>query len=155
MAKFHFKLTPVLKLRIRQEKSCLLTVYNLERTRVQLEKSIRECKKQLDEELGDLRSQLIGKANIHTARFQAFTIANLIHRTDELVCKLTAVHVDLKIERTKLAAASSRRCAVQLLFDRKLHEWKIMCLAKEQMELDELTSVRSQGLFRSLMERNK
>jgi flagellar biosynthesis chaperone FliJ len=142
MGNFTFKLSPVLKKLVRQERACQLAVITLERNRMQLENHIRKCKIQMDDELSGLRNQLIGKANIQMARFQAHATTKLIHRTDELVCKLAGVLAELKMARTNLIDASSRRCAIELLFDRKLREWQKLCLTKEQMELDEMTSTR-------------
>ncbi len=142
MPKFVFKLSPVLKMRIREERACQSVVHALERARLQLESRIQNSKMQMDEELVQLRSQLIGKADIKKARFQAHATTRLIHRTDDLVRELAGIYTELKLARAKLMDASSRRCAIEILLDQKLSEWRKSCLAREQMELDEMTSAR-------------
>lgn len=142
MAKFRFKLQPVLDLREREERSQQRVVAEIERARVEIESRIRAFHAKIEDERRALREQLVGGADLPGARLQANATIFLTHRADAAVLELAGVYRRLESARRDLAHATARRRAIELLRERQHDAWKRAIEQKEQSELDELSARR-------------
>jgi len=142
MAKFHFRLQPVLDLREREERAHQRVVAEIERSRIEIESRIRAYHARIEDERRALREQLVGGADLPGARLQANATIFLTHRADAAVLELAGVYRRLETARRDLAHATARRRAIELLRERQHEAWKRAGEQKEQHELDELSSAR-------------
>jgi flagellar FliJ protein len=143
MARFRFKLQPVLDLREREERDHQRIVAEIERSRVEIESRIREYHARIEEERRMLREQLVGGADIPGARLQANATVFLTHRADAAVVELAGVYRRLEAARRDLAHATARRRAIELLRERQHDAWRREWNRREQNELDEMSARRS------------
>ena len=118
MARFVFKLEPVLGMRRREERRCQVAVAEIERERVELENELRACREIVDRERGELREGLGGGAvDVRGARWQAHASLDAMRRTRHAALRLAGVITRLELARRELMTAASRRKAVELLRD--------------------------------------
>jgi flagellar FliJ protein len=153
MARFVFKLQPVLEQRERIERDKQLAVAEVERERTTLENRIRKCQQMMDDEKLALRDALgaDGRVDLQSVKMQAG--ATLGHHLDahRAVLELAGVLKRLETTRTELIDASASRKAVELLKDRAYEEYKQELNARESRELDEMAVMRharTQGALR-------
>lgn len=143
MAKFRFKLQPVLDLREREERGHQRIVAEIERSRVEIEARIRAYHAQIEDERQVLREQLVGGADLPGARLQANATVFLTHRADAAVLELAGVYRRLEAARRDLAHATARRRAIELLREKQHDAWRRGRNKQEQGELDEIAGMRA------------
>ncbi len=145
MARFVFKLDPVLEQRRREEREQMRKVAELERERLAIEDEIRSCRRAMDQERSDLRD-LLGagqRVDLRGARMQASVSLREMSRAQRAVLRLAGVHKQLIGARTALLEASKRRKSVEMLRDRRRAQWADELSRREDRELDDMSVMRS------------
>ncbi|MEZ6243773.1 MAG: flagellar FliJ family protein [Phycisphaerales bacterium] len=144
MARFVFKLDPVLEQRRREERDHMRKVAELERERLALEDEIRAHRRAMEQERDDLRDLLAGggSVDLRGARMQASASIRQMALAQRAVLRLAGVHKQLLNARGALIEASKRRKSVEALRDRRLAQWKLDRSRAEDRELDDLSVMR-------------
>lgn len=141
MARFVFKLQPVLDQRERAERDQMLIVAELERERLALESRIRSCQQMMSDERRALSEALgVGqRVDVRGVKLQAG--ASLKHNFDaqRAVLELASVHRKLQAERAELARRSAQKKAVELLRDQQRDAFEREQARRETLELDEMS----------------
>lgn len=144
MARFMFKLQPVLEQRERAERDQMLVVAELERERLALESRIRTCQGMMSDERRTLASTLgVGqRVDVRAVKMQAG--ASLKHNFDaqRAVLELAGVYKRLEAARRELAALSAKKKAVEMLRDQQKRDFQRALDMKETHELDEISVMR-------------
>ena len=144
MARFVFKLQPVLDQRAREEQEKMLIVAELERERLALESRIRTCQQMMSDERRTLSEALgIGRrVDLRAVKMQAG--ASLKHNFDaqRAVLDLAGIFKKLESARAELVTASARKKAVEMLRDQQQEEFKREQDLRETRELDEMSVMR-------------
>lgn len=144
MARFVFKLQPVLEQRERAERDQMLVVAELERERLALESRIRTCQQMMSDERRALAEALgVGqRVDVRGVKLQAG--ASLKHNFDaqRSVLELASVHRKLRAERAELARLSAQKKAVELLRDQQRAAFEREQARRETLELDEMSVMR-------------
>lgn len=144
MARFVFKLQPVLDQRERAERDQMLIVAELERERLALESRIRSCQQMMSDERRALSEALgVGqRVDVRGVKLQAG--ASLKHNFDaqRAVLELASVHRKLQAERAELARRSAQKKAVELLRDQQRDAFEREQARRETLELDEMSVMR-------------
>lgn len=144
MARFVFKLQPVLDQRERAERDQMLVVAELERERLALESRIRTCQQMMSDERRALAEALgVGqRVDVRGVKLQAG--ASLKHSFDaqRSVLELASVHRKLQAERAELARLSAQKKAVELLRDQQRAAFEREQARRETLELDEMSVMR-------------
>ncbi|MFG0246061.1 MAG: flagellar export protein FliJ [Phycisphaerales bacterium JB052] len=144
MARFVFKLQPVLDQRERAERDKMLVVAELERERLALESRIRTCQQMMSDERRTLAEALSGgnRVDVRAVKLQAG--ASLKHNFDaqRAVLELAGVFKKLEIARAELAQASASRKAVEMLRDQQREAFEHEQDMRETRELDEMSVMR-------------
>jgi len=136
VARFAFKLEPVLRLREREERERQRAVAVLERERLRLETFIRECQRASRAERGVLRDALAegGRVDLWPVRMQAAAAGELTARAARAAVELAGVLKRIEAARAMLVEATKRRRALELLKERRHEEWR-RCEAKAEFLL--------------------
>ena len=144
MARFRFKLQPVLDQRQRLEREKQLVVALLERERLALESRIRLCQQMMEDERFTLSAALSTGMRVDLREVKMQAGATLGHNFDaqRAVLELAGVFHKLKAARNDLGQAAARRKAVELLRDQQLEAFKQELKMKESQELDEMSVMR-------------
>ena len=141
MAKFVFKLRPVLRQREAVERRRQVALAAVEGERTALENSIRAIQSDLSTARQDWRANLSpagGPTDIRSARFQANNALHLVARAQSSVIKLAGVHRRIEKARAELIEATARRRAVEVLRDKQLEAWKHVQNQAESAATDEI-----------------
>ncbi len=145
MARFRFKLQPVLDLREREERERRLVVATLESRKAQLEHALRSRQAEIASNKRDLREGLspgaVGR-NPALLRMQASSTMAIEAKGRALLLQLAGVHRQLEGARARLAEASRRRRAVELIKERRYERWVTEEKRREASMLDDLTGAR-------------
>ncbi len=143
MARFRFRLQPVLAQREREERDRMVAVAALERERVALEERIRACQGRIAAGRSDITSALSGgRVDLGAARMQAGATLRDDQEARRAVLELAGVHKRLGSARAELAAAATRRRAIELLRDRDLERFRAEENRRETVDLDDLVVMR-------------
>lgn len=145
MARFVFRLRPVLEQREREERDRQLVVAGLERERLRLEGELRRCEWAVHHERRDLRDRLAGGVDVGAARWQAHASLGAMARAREAALRLAGVHAKLDRARGDLLRAAAARKAVESLRERQYDAWRREQDKKERLELDEIGAVLTRG----------
>lgn len=144
MARFIFKLQPVLDQRAREERDQMLVVSELERARLALESRIRSCQMMMRDERESLSEALgVGRRfDVQAVKMQAG--ASLRHNFDaqRAVLELAGVYRKLETARRELAQASARKKAVEMLREQQRLAFQREQDQRETRELDEISVMR-------------
>jgi flagellar FliJ protein len=144
MARFIFKLEPVLRQRKAIEREKQLALAELERSRVELEDQIRQIQGRLRAEKDTMRDQLTpgARVDLRGVRMQAGAQLRLVLEAQQAVFKLAGVHRRVEAARAELIEATKARRAVELLRERRFEQWLEEQRRKEASMLDEIAVVR-------------
>jgi len=123
MAKFRFKLDPLLRARRIEEREKQRAVAEVERERRELEDRLRNMQQQITAGKHDLRGRLTGLIDPGALRQQARNSLNLSRSAQRIVLELAGVHRRLDAAREELVEAMRRRRAVELLRDKRYEQW--------------------------------
>lgn len=145
MATFRFQFEAVLRHRRDQERREQMAVAELEARRHDLEATIRQHQGGIVSARGDLRDRLAPgvTVDLRSVRMQASASLHLVGLAQRAVLELAGVHERLDRARRVLLRASVRRKAVELLKERKHHEWQQEQNRREDRALDELAVMRA------------
>jgi len=143
MPAFRFKLQPVLDLREREERDRQRIVATLESRRQQLERALRDRQTDLSSIKTDLRRALSPgePADGPVLRLQAGAAMAVQAKGQRLVLQLAGIHKQLEVARKHLAEASRRRRAVELLKERRYHQWIGDLRRREDAANDEVGTI--------------
>lgn len=141
MAKFRFKLEPLLKARRMVEQTHQRAVAEIERERMTLEARLRAQQEHLAEGKKTMRSDMVGQVNIQGLRMHAASSLHQMRIAQRLVLELAGVHRRLEAARASLIEAARRRRAVELLKERRFLQWRTRLEKAETAALDELAVI--------------
>jgi flagellar export protein FliJ len=144
MAKFVFKLAPVLKQRLAAERQRQAAVAVLESRRVELEDQLRAFQRGLEEAREAWREMLsggsVGAADIRGAGMQAVASLAGQARAQRVVVQLAGVHANLAKARAELAQAMKARRAIELLREKQYEEWRADERRRDAAAMDEIAA---------------
>lgn len=146
MARFTFRLQPVLDQREREEKEHMRRVADLEREKISLENRIRACQHRIVAGRGEIAASLQGgRVDLGGARLQAGATLRDDQEARRTVLELAGVMKGLGECRQALIRAAARRRAIELLRDRDLERFRSEQNRRESNDLDDLMVMRSRG----------
>lgn len=150
MPKFTFSLQALLDQRLHVEREKQHAVAHCEFERVGLESEIAAKQHTIGAMKDDIRSLLSGGepggVDLRTVRMQAAASFQGQMETQRLALKLAGIYSRLEAARVQLQIASTRRRAVELLKQKQYDEWKREINRKENLELDEIGTLRAARL---------
>ncbi len=140
MARFVFRLQPLLRARRLAEQAQQRRVGEFEQQRIGLEDTLRRQQQVLVDGKVALRDRLTGTLQVHDLRVHANAALQVMHQAQRLVLQLAGVHKRLEEARADLLAATQRRRALQLLRDQRLEQWRADQNRAEAARLDDLVA---------------
>lgn len=138
MARFRFKLEPVLTVRRRREQAAQLKVAELERIRRGLEDALRRQQELITTAKSSLKGRLVGTLDVDDLRAHAGATIGQMRAGHRILLELAGVHTRMDAARAELIEASRRRRAVELLRDRRYEAWRRALDRAEDAAIDEL-----------------
>ena len=139
MARFLFKLEPVLRQRRNEERNEQLAVAKIERQRIDLQNRIRDRQQRIAAERLELRRVLLSAGSgFNDIRRQAAAATVLNTQAQRLVLELAGVHRRLDNARIKLQLATRRRKAMGRLRERRYEAWAMDERRKDAAAADDL-----------------
>lgn len=146
MARFRFRLQPVLGQRERGEQDRMMAVAALERERLALENRLRACQSRIAGGRADISAALGGgRVDLGAARMQAGATLRDDQEARRTVLELAGVLKRLDASRQELAQAAARRRAIELLRDRDLERHRTEENRREALDLDDLMVMRTRS----------
>ncbi|MFI4870654.1 MAG: flagellar export protein FliJ [Phycisphaerales bacterium JB058] len=144
MARFRFRLQPVLRQRELAERDEQLVVAEIERDRMRLEERLRGMQQEIDGEQDEL-NQIIGNGSVNPMHARAQSAAILAKRAQaqRVAKELALVYKRLEKARGELAQAAMRRRSMELLRDNQLAAFRREQSQAEDRVLDELAVMRA------------
>lgn len=141
MAKFIFKLQPLLRARQRAEQTRQRAVAEVVREKLELEDQLRRRQEQITRGKQALGDRLVGKLDVRLLRDQAGATMLYLRKARQLALELAGTHRRLEAAREELIEATRRRRAIELLRDRRFEQWKADLDKAETAALDELAVI--------------
>jgi len=138
MAKFVFRLEPLLTVRRRAEDDARRAFAVLQRERLALEDELRRCQQDIVAGKGRLRGTLTGRLDLRALRLGAGSTLNVIRQAQQLALRLAGIGQRMEPLRHALLEARTRRRAIELLRERRFDQWKAALEKAENAALDEL-----------------
>jgi flagellar FliJ protein len=138
MARFRFKLEPLLRARRHAEREKQRAVAELQRQRLDLEHALRRRQAFITEGKAALRDRLVGDLDMPSLRAHAGSTVQVMREAERIVLELAGVHKRLEAARGELVEAARDRRSLELLRDRRLAQWKAALNKAEDAALDEL-----------------
>ncbi len=142
MAKFKFKLQPVLHHRRKKEDIFKKELADIKRL-FEIEKSILE---KLERRLTNLHTELRGKQRSSLDPSEAVAYSNYIDRVEQEIelqmIKLTNIANDVKRAQERLIEASKDKKILEKLYDKQYEEFKKELERIEQGLIDEIATIR-------------
>ncbi len=144
MARFRFRLQPVLRQRELAERDEQLVVAEIERDRMRLEERLRGMQQEIDGEQDEL-NRIIGNGSVNPMHARAQSAAILAKRAQaqRVAKELALVYKRLEKARGELAQAAMRRRSMELLRDNQLAAFRREQSQAEDRVLDELAVMRA------------
>jgi len=144
MAKFRFRLQPVLRQRELAERDEQLKVAQVEQQRIMLENRLRQCQQRITFEQHTLNTLVNGSSvKPQDARLQSAAILVAKNEAQRLALELAAVYKRLEGARKQLTEAAMHRRSMELLRDNHLTNWRREINAAEDRAMDELAVLRA------------
>jgi flagellar export protein FliJ len=140
MAKFVFRLDPLLKARRRAEEDAQRAVAQLQRQRMALEDTLRRYQQRITHGKEALRGALAGSIDMRALRLEAGASLHLIRKAQQVVLQLAGLGKRQESARATLIEARKRRRALELLRERRFEQWKTRLAKAETAQLDELAT---------------
>lgn len=138
MAKFVFRLEPLLTVRRRAEDDARRAVAVLQRERLKLEAELRRRQQDIVAGKDRLRGTLTGRLDMGVLRLGAGSTLNVIRQAQQLALKLAGLGKRMESVRQVFLEARVRRRAIELLRERRFDQWKAALEKAETAALDEL-----------------
>ena len=144
MARFRFRLQPVLRQRELAERDEQLIVAEIERDRFRLEEKLRRAQQEIVFEQAEL-NVLVGRGAVNPmhARAQSTAILKAKANAQHVAKELALVYKRLERARSELAQAAMRRRSMELLRDNQLTAFRREQSQAEDRSLDELAVMRA------------
>lgn len=144
MARFRFRLQPVLRQRELAERDEQLRVAEIEQQRLRLEDMLRTCQERISDEQRTLNGLVCGSSiDPAAARAQGAAIIAARAEAQRLALELAGVYKRLEAARGVLAKAAMHRRSMELLRDSHREKWKQEINRAEDLALDELAVLRA------------
>jgi flagellar export protein FliJ len=149
MAKFVFKLMPLLEQRRREQRERQRVVAEIEGERLALEEHLRRHQQTIEQGRGALRDMLSpdgatgGVVRSELVRWCAASPVAVDRLARQVVLQLAGVHRRLEQARRQLRMADVRLKAVELLRDKQYERWRDDLDRREASELDEIATMRA------------
>jgi flagellar protein FliJ len=147
VARFRFNLERVLEQRQHAEQMCQRTVAELEIERLGLENTIRECQERLAREQSGQRDALVG-GHLLEVRHQVAASGAIRQEAQRAVIELAGLHRRLERARHDLLEAMRDRKAIELLRERRYHEWRMQQEKRDVAAMDEIAVVSASSSAR-------
>ena len=150
MARFIFKLEPLLKARLNSEQQFQRTVAEIERERIKLEDKLRAKQAILTGGKVELLDQLSGSIDVSSLRYRASMAQQIMRDAQRLVLELAGVHHRLFTARGKLIEAARNRRAIELVREKRYEKYKADEAKAEIAAMDELaviSAARKEPIF--------
>jgi len=138
MARFRFKLDPLLRARQHVERQRQRAVAELERQRLALEDELRRRQAFIVAGKQALRDHLVGELAMPALRAHAGSTVQVMREAERIVLELAGVHKRLEAARARLIEAARDRRALELLREHRFARWKAEIGKAEDEALDEL-----------------
>jgi flagellar export protein FliJ len=142
MAKFQFKLDPVLLQRRAREDICQRELAKALRQRMILQSQLRTMQQTITYSKRDLADGLVGRIDMDRVSHFARYSSQVTHRAHAIVSRLGGVEKQINTAREKLAQATRARKALDLLRERRHRQWRQQLDRREAAQLDELAVQR-------------
>jgi len=140
---FNFRLQPVLEYRKQVEERLMLefadTKRRLDCEKETLEKRRRE-KADLIFRLEKMGESKLSAASVSSHLFYISRMKDVENHREELICQ---IEKELGEKRTELVNASKKKKILEILKEKKLKEYRVSLISREQKELDEAGILRS------------
>jgi flagellar FliJ protein len=140
MAKFAFRLEPLLKARRRAEQDAQRAVAELQRQRMALEATLRRYQRSITHGKDTLRTVLGGVLDMRALRLETGASLHLVRKAQQVVLQLAGLAQRMESARHRLTEAMKRRRAIELLRERRFAQWKQRLDKAETQVLDELAT---------------
>jgi flagellar export protein FliJ len=140
MAKFVFRLEPLLKARRRAEEDAQREVAVLQRQRMVLEDTLRRHQQSISHGKEAQRGALGGVIDMRALRMEAGASLHLVRKAQQIVLQLAGLDKQQQAAREKLIEARKRRRALELLREQRFEQWKRKLDKAETAQLDELVT---------------
>jgi flagellar export protein FliJ len=143
MAKFVFRLEPLLTARRHAEQDARRVVAVLERERLALENKLRCHQQQIMSDKQEMRGSMTGPLDMRSLRRGAGVTLHVIRKAQQVVLQLAGVSQRMESARSDLLKTLTRRRAIELLREKRFDQWKIVQSKAEIAALDELAVGRA------------
>ncbi len=143
MAKFVFRLKPLLTARRHAEQDARRVVAVLERERIGLEDDLRRHQQRIVSDKQQMRDSMTGSLDMRSLRQSAGVTLHAIRKAQQLVLKLAGVSQRMESARAELRKTMTRRRAIELLREKRFDRWKMVQSKAETAALDELAVGRA------------
>ncbi len=143
MAKFVFRLEPLLTARRHAEQDVRRVVAVLERERIGLEDDLRRYQQRIVSDKQQMRDSMTGSLDMRSLRQSAGVTLHAIREAQQLVLKLAGVGQRMESARAKLLKTRTRRRAIELLRENRFDKWNMVQSKAETAALDELAVGRA------------
>ncbi len=143
MAKFVFRLEPLLTARRHAEQDARRVVAVIERERLGLEDELRRHQQQIMSDKQQMRGSMTGSLDMRSLRQSAGVTLHGIRKAQQAVLKLAGVSQRMESARAKLLKTRTRRRAIELLREKRFDQWKMVQSKAETAALDELAVGRA------------
>ncbi len=143
MAKFTFKLQPVLNARLATERERQRVIAALHRQRHELEERLRQQHSTIDAEREALRVALTGRVDVPRLRSHAAASMRMMRDAQGMAIELARLYERIEKARADLAEAATARRAMELLRERRFAQWKRLQEKREVAMLDDLAASKA------------
>ncbi len=142
MAKFSFKLDPVLFKRRVEEDRCQRDLAKSLRQRMILRDQLRLIQQTITHSKQELSEDLSGRVDVtRVLQFARFS-GQVTHRAHAFVTRLAGVEKQIEADRQSLIEATRARKALEILRDRQYRRWRKQVQRREEAQLDEFAVQR-------------
>ena len=138
MAKFVFRLEPLLNVRRRAEDDARRAVALLQRERLEVEGELRRRQQDIVAGKGRLRGSLTGQLDVRVLRLGAGATLHVIRQAHQLALRLAGIGQRMESARQVFLQVRIRRRAIELLRERRFDEWKAALGRAQNAALDDL-----------------
>jgi flagellar FliJ protein len=138
MARFRFRLEPLLRARRLAEQARQRAVAEIERERLTLEDRLRRQQQFISEGKQEMRDRMTGELDVDSMRLHAGATMRLMRDAERMVIALAGVHQRLDAARSELIEATRDRRAVELLRERRFEQWRAAIEKADDAAIDEL-----------------
>ena len=124
MAKFVFRLEPLLTARRHAEQGARRVVAVLERERIGLENDLRRHQQQIISDKQQIRGSMTGSLDMQSLRQSAGITLHAIRKAQQLVLQLAGVSQRRESARAGLRKTMTRRRANEVLREKRFGQWR-------------------------------